>query len=169
LPGSLGGKTLQEMQRQVREDTRLKEMKTIREGHPERVAPEDREACMKEVAEQEAAEAAKKAAQAQAEEARLKEMAANKARDAAADKAWAEKERQDHERQMKLNHCPQSVHIGTSETCVYLIEGQPTRVNEDLRSGTQLVYRKYVSDTDTQEKYIYIDLNGRVANVQTSY
>ncbi len=53
------------------------------------------------------------------------------------------------------------IRIGMSERCVYKILGYPDHTNEDALSGKQLVY--------SNDLFVYIDRQGRVEDIQTTY
>ena len=144
----------------LREAALENEMKAVRSGHPELVAPEDIDSCQKEIVRQDTAKVAE-------ERARQQSIETTRASDVAkAEREKIEVQQREEERQkeLALNHCGTFVWIGTTEHCVYLLDGYPDHTNDDLRSGKQLVYRR-----GDEDRYIYIDMHGRVENIQTSH
>ena len=123
-------------------DARAEEITAITSGHSELVAPEDLDDCKQAImlnAEKKAEDAAKNAVIL-----RARNIAQAQLKD-----------------QLEKNHCDSYVHIGITETCVFILMGGPLHTNDDELAGImQLVY-----DHD----YIYIDKNGRVENIQSSH
>jgi len=146
-PRHVDGATLEEIEAAVK-TARQAEIKAITSGHIDLVAPEDLEDCRKSMARKVALDA---------------ETEARKAwTDTVAKSDAAHKEAKERElvEARKKSHCPSFLSIGISEECVYLLMGYPDRTNEDLRTGKQLVY--------SNDRYVYIDLRGRVENIQFS-
>jgi hypothetical protein len=137
--------TLEDVEKAV-DDVRQQEVKAFNAGHPEFITPADLEDVKKAVAEQ--------VQKAKDDEDRLKSIAVAKA----SDDAQIKKQDADVARGLKENHCPSHVSIGTAESCVYLLKGWPDHINADALSGKQLVY---------PHAYIYINLRGRVEDIQT--
>lgn len=53
------------------------------------------------------------------------------------------------------------VRVGMSEDCVYILLGKPNHINKEVRSGKQLVY--------SNNHIVYINLDGRVENIQSTH
>ncbi len=116
------------------DSARSRELEAIASGNEQLISPEERESLKREKA---AAEAAGQALETEED---------------------VERNRQ---RAIASNHCPIQVQIGTTETCVHLLMGEPDKSNDDALSGKQLVY--------PHDAYVYIGLDGRVEDIQKSY